>query len=202
MGQFFGQSVFFRTRDIIGLYKAQVLSFLESTTPAIFHAAHVHLNLLDRVQKRLLREVGVNEIDALCYYRLAPLEARRSIAMLGVPHRITLKIAPLQLEALFPSAPVCPASRTPTRLSTIRHSRQFVERFGHTDAFRRSLFGMVRVYNLLLHKIVEAPSVNIFQRLLQNGLRRAACSGMINWQSLFCPTSPPLHPASFQRILS
>jgi hypothetical protein len=93
---------FFTTPELVRLYKAQVLSFVESSTPALFHAAPSTLAWIDRVQARFLREVGLSEMEALRYFRLAPLRSRRDMAMLGALHRVNLSLAPSQLEAFFP----------------------------------------------------------------------------------------------------
>ena len=52
---------------------------------------------VDRVQRILLRELGISEVDALLNFRLAPLPSRRDMAMLGVLHKVTLGLAPPQL---------------------------------------------------------------------------------------------------------
>ena len=57
------------------------------------------------VQRRFLRELGVSEAAALSDYRLAPLEFRRDMAMLGAFHKVTLGLAPAQLMALFAAKP-------------------------------------------------------------------------------------------------
>ena len=93
---------FFITSELVHLYKAQVLSYVESRTPAIYHAARTTLDELDRVQRRFLRSIGVTELEALTEYRLAPLSARRDIAMLGLLHRVSHGLAPRPLAALFP----------------------------------------------------------------------------------------------------
>ena len=72
------------------LYKAQVVSYVETSTPAIFHASPNVLEPVDRVQRRLLRELKLSEVDALLNFRLAPLPSRRDMAMLGVVHKVTL----------------------------------------------------------------------------------------------------------------
>ena len=43
---------FFTTPEIFRLYKAQVLSYIEGCTPAIFHAAPSVLDRIDRVQRK------------------------------------------------------------------------------------------------------------------------------------------------------
>ena len=161
----------------------------------------MHLNLIDRVQRRFLREIDINDQAALLEYCLAPLAARRCMAMLGVLHRIVLGIAPPQLSCLFPRAETAPMGRMPTRLWEIRHDLQLCERYFHADVFARSLYGMVRIYNLLPQSVVNAVSVKNFQRLLQNGLKRAAAAELDDWQALFSPTVLPLEPAAFQQIL-
>ena len=96
----FGMSWLLRTRrfytdaDLVVLYKAHLLSYLEYRTPAIYHATRVVLGRLDAVQSRFLHDVGVNEVDALVHFRLAPLSARRDMAMLGLIHRTVLGKGP------------------------------------------------------------------------------------------------------------
>ena len=64
---------FFTCPELRGLYKAQILSYLESSTAAIYHAAPSTLAWIDRVQQRFLSEVCISELDALRDYNLAPL---------------------------------------------------------------------------------------------------------------------------------
>ena len=85
------------------LYKAQALSYVENSTPAIFHASPSVLEPVDRVQRRLLRQLGLSEVDALVSFRSAPFTLRRDMAMLGVLHKVTLGLAPPQLAAFFPA---------------------------------------------------------------------------------------------------
>ena len=144
---------FFATPEIFRMYKIQVLSYIESGTPALYHAAPSVLHRIDRVQLRFLRELGFSEVAALSEFRLASLEARRDVAMLGALHKITLRIAPAQLMALFPPlpAPVTgPDARTFDR-ERLRHWRPPHDcqlhagaKFQSSDALLRSLFGLVR----------------------------------------------------------
>ena len=64
---------FFSKRQLVRHYKAQVLSFVESTAAAYAHVAASVLDVVDRVQRRFLREIQISEEDALCSYNLAPL---------------------------------------------------------------------------------------------------------------------------------
>ena len=52
--------------------------------PGIYDAAPSVLSCIDRVQSRLICEIGMSEKQALEDFRLAPLCARRGMAMLGV----------------------------------------------------------------------------------------------------------------------
>ena len=191
---------YFTSPELMQLYKSQVLSYLESATPAIFHAAPSHLELVDRVQKRFLREIDISEHDALECFRLAPLCSRRCMAMLAILQRITLGIAPPQLKQMFPFA-VQTARHVSTRLELLRHNKQLQEHVASTDVFQRSLFGFVRVYNLLPQSVVDAVTIHIFQRHLQDGLRRAAQARISRWPDLFSPVAPPLVVQEFQQML-
>ncbi len=183
---------FFGERELVNLYKSLVLSFIESGMPAYYHAVSSVLLPIDRVQRRLLRELGLSEREALEKYKLAPLETRRDIAMLGLLHRISLGLAPSQLTELFPRA-LPPRPRLfsdTTRLHAIlrRHNRQFVERNGHTDVFRKSIFGLVASYNLLPQAIVDIPSVQCFQRELQKVVVKVAQRDLDGWPRVLSGT--------------
>ena len=183
---------FFTTPELFRMYKAQVLSNAESGTPALYHAAPSVLDRVDRVQRRFLRELGFSEEAALAHYRLAPLNSRRDMAMLGVLHKVNLGTAPKQLKELFPPrGPVeQPFDRQRLRRWRPPHTRQLhtEARFTSTDVLQRSLFGLVHLYNRLPQHLVEAKSVKEFQRKLQWGLKKCAESGVQDWQRLFSTT--------------
>ena len=189
---------FFSERQLMTLYKSRVLSFIEAGTPGYYHAAPSVLYLLDRVQHRLLRELQLSEDDALFYHNLAPLRARRDIAMLGLLHRRVLGQVSLQLTALFPFQQT-PLDRYSTRLASSRHPFQLEEPRFHTNVFRRSIFGLTVIYNLLPYHVIQAASVKRFQHLLQAALKSAFNIGMISWQSLFSPADRPCDAFTFQR---
>ena len=184
---------FFTTPEIFRMYKAQVLSFVESGTPALFHAARSVLDPVDRVQRRFLRELDYTEVDALNNFRLAPLEARRDMAMLGALHKVTLGVAPAQLMALFPPRAAPAPSRfghfDRQRLRYWRplHTRQLHSEAGFqaSDTLQRSLFGLVHCYNRLPPALVAEKTVKSFQRKLQWGLQNCANSGTPAWPQLF-----------------
>ena len=71
----------FTTPEIFRLYNAQVLSYIESSTPDIFNAAPPVLDRIDTVQRKFLCEMGFSELGAF--------------------HKITIGIAPNQLSTGF-----------------------------------------------------------------------------------------------------
>ena len=192
---------FFSKHQLINLYKSQVLSYLESGTAAYYHAADSVLQSIDRVQRRLVRELDLTEEFVLEKYRLAPLASRRDMAMLGFLHRVVLGDVPDQLRELFPRQP--PPTHDPTtRLSVRRHSCQLVEPAFRTDVLKRSIFGLVVIYNLLPSKVVASKSIKLFQRMLQGALRRAAAANIPDWSFLFAPDKRLLRPIAFQDLFS
>ena len=67
-----------------------------------YHAAVSVLDGVDRVQRRLLRELGLTELESLMRCRLAPLPSRRDIFVMGVLHKVVLGLALPQLAGCFP----------------------------------------------------------------------------------------------------
>ena len=68
------------------------------------HALDSVLSVIDRIQHRCCRELGISELQALEWYRLPPLPTRRDIAMLGLMHRRVLGLGPVQFHDLLPFA--------------------------------------------------------------------------------------------------
>ena len=180
---------FFTTPEIFLMYKAQILSYIESKTSGLYHAAPSVLDRIDRVQRRFLRELGFSEIQALELFRLAPLPCRRDMAMLGALHKITLGLAPSQLSDLFP---ILGTVREPFLTRNLRgwmllHNRQLGTPATSMSSgiMNRSLFGICRCYNLLSQAMINLGSVKLFHRHLQIGLRAYALTGVEDWQKLF-----------------
>ena len=169
--------------SLVRLYKAQVLSFMESSTAAIAHAAPTLLDAIDSVHRRFLRELGIDEIDALREFSLPPLSVRRDISMLGVIHRSARREGPPQFQRLFPLVSV--DRNYWTRTLVRRHHLQVQERyvFNSTDVIKRSAFGLVPVYNALPSCVVGLR-VRRFQSSLQRAiLRRATAHPDSNWSA-------------------
>ena len=64
---------------MINLYKAHILSVIEYSTPAISHTSATTLAPLDKIQARLLCELGLSPEEALIDYQFAPFHSRRNI---------------------------------------------------------------------------------------------------------------------------
>ena len=62
----------------------------ENSAVGVYYASDSTLAVLDSVQARFLRAVGLSEVEALCNFSFAPLKIRRDIAILGMLHRVNL----------------------------------------------------------------------------------------------------------------
>ena len=136
---------YYRVRELVTSYKANVLPHLEFSSGSIYHATDTTLKPLENVQKHFLEELGLPPTSAFLDYNLAPLRVRRDIGLLGLLHSCALGHAHQDFLQLCPLDSSEPMRRT--RLQSHRHSRQLVDRV--LDLFRRSIFGLVRIYNLL-----------------------------------------------------
>ena len=85
---------FYVDADILVTFKAHILSFIEYRTITIAHAAPSELQPLDDILTRLLVRLGISREDALMTFNLAPLNARRDIALLGIIHKAALRNGP------------------------------------------------------------------------------------------------------------
>ena len=199
---------FYSQRELMKLYKAQVLSFIESRTSAIHHAAPSVLDKIDRVQRRFIREIGLSETEALVRYKLAPLAARRDIAMLGLLHRASHGRAPAPLSELLLSGEQPDRSLFGMSLrGATRHHRQIPEflsrtsRGTHTDVLRRSCFGLATVWNMLPVEVANAKTTKTCQRRLQQCLiRRALQAPDSHWPHFFLHDARVMPVHIFQRL--
>ena len=175
------------TATLISLYKSHILSYLEGATPALFHAAPRVLQIIDDIQENFLLQIEVSALDAFLSYNLAPLRLRRNIAMLGVLYKVSHGIAPAALAGLF---------KTYGRGALSSHGFVPAERFhsyalhdpiepSHPVIIKRSLFGMVRVYNRLPQALVQLKTTQAFQRGLQQRAKRAATDLLDDWHLMF-----------------
>ena len=179
---------FFSDYHTVQLYKAHILSYLEYRTAAIYHASSSRLQSLDSIQRRALRMAGMTEHDALMHCKLAPLQIRRDLGMLGIIHRCVLGKGPAHFKEIFKrSEEACTSGRT-TRLANRRHGLQLQEYRGSQNFIKQSILGLVTVYNLLPARIVEGcKSVRNFQGALQQLVKDRATAGMEDWETTFSP---------------
>ena len=67
-----------KTPEVFRVYTAQVLSYIDSGTPALHRVAPSVLDRVDRSQHCFLRELGCGEVAALNDFRLTLLVSRRA----------------------------------------------------------------------------------------------------------------------------
>ena len=177
---------FLNTLALVGMYKSEVLPTVEFPTPAVYHCEATTLDELDRVQRRFLRAVNLTAEQALEQYKLAPLQARRDMAMLGLVHRTVLGSGPEHFRKWFFTAEG-PKHNHATRCQTNKHSKQLHDYVdgSHTELLRRSALGLTRVYNQLKQATVDAKTVRVFQRKLQERLKTLAREQAPHWEATF-----------------
>ena len=181
---------------LVSLYKAQLLSFIEYRTSAIYHVCDTALALLDDVHDRVLNAANITDLEALNSHKLAPLCVRRDIAMLGLIHRTVLGRGPAHFRSLFK------ADVRARREGVGKHSLQLQSLPDHYSDFllpgsspaqyiQNSAHGLVRIYNLLPACIVEASAcVPSFQRALQALVQERANSNYCDWKRTLSPRVP------------
>ena len=167
------------------MYKSHVLSFLESGVPAYYHARPSILKLVDEVQSDFLESICVSKRDALLKFNLGPLRLRRDIQMLGILHKVVLGIAPIPLHNLFKRG-ACDLRKFGIQSDTKSHNKQLYDPAGTKCPvlLKRSLFGLIFVYNRLPQKVVDAISVQHFQRKLLC-IAKDQVDTNPNWDSVF-----------------
>ena len=164
-------------------YKAHVLCLLEQSCVSIYHASQTHLEVLNRLQRSFICELGLTDETAFLQYKLAPLELRRDIAALGLLHKIQLGEAHSDFDGLFPKA--IEPYPTHTRHGARRHGRQFREISGSSYYFNQSLFGLTKVYNVLPEYAVSCQTVASFQTALTKDAKFACQAGKREWMSMY-----------------
>ena len=167
----------FSTEDLVTQYKQQVLSFIEYRTGAIYHATATVLRQLDGIQERFLRDLGITKEAALLDLNLAPLAMRRDIALLGVLHRAAIGEGPVQFREYF------------VRKEGSWRLHDHLENENASLLMRRSIWGLVRVYNTLAGAL-QCSSVKDLQMLLQERAKRVAAKQLLpeaDWAQLYSP---------------
>jgi hypothetical protein len=178
------------TIDLMLLVKSHILSYLEYRTAAVYHACTTALLPLDRVLERFLRDICVNEIDALMSFNLAPLTTRRDLAMLGLIHRTVLGNGPAHFSRWFKPASAQTLRRSTRQCRNSIRPLQPIETGRQLCVCRRSAFGLVSIYNMLPNAAVAKDSEKEFQAELSRLVKREAASGNPTWLDLFSPRMP------------
>ena len=182
---------FFCGLQLVDLYKAQLLGFIEYRTPAIYHACCSLLAPLDEIQAQILAAAGMSPAEALMICNLAPLSARRDMAMLGAIHRSVLGYGPSQLHQFFRRTYVPVRGRHAFQLHEWQDgdvSDYSLPGSAPAQYIARSTLGLAAIYNRLPASIVETSStVSTFQACLQDLMRQRICGGDERWQLLFSP---------------
>ena len=135
--------------------------------------------------------VECTETEALMEFSLAPLAARRDIAMLGVIHRTVLGKGPEHFQQFFRPEEATKKTRW-TRQAARRHAKQLEDprKGAFPELLRRSALGLVAVYNLLPKEVVTANTVKDFQKQLQGLLKQRATAGCEDWAETLSPRIP------------
>ena len=180
-----GTTGYYDVKAMMKQFKSHVLCLLEASSCSIFHASQVHLESVDKVQTQFVHALGLTEEEAFLTHNLAPLKLRRDIAMMGLLHKIQLGLAHPDFENLLPREHDS-IDRAPTRHAARRHGRQFKEFWGNSSYFNHSIFGAVRVYNVLPTYAVSAKSVHDFQHLLTKDARFQCQLGNASWIRMYC----------------
>ena len=115
----------------------------------------------------------MDETTALLQFRLAPLQTRRDMAMLGVLHRTVLGKGPVQIRRHFAKG---------SNGNLVDPREEFK---GHL--IKRSAFGLVAVYNRLPSTCRQQKSVKEFQRQLQLVITELAKAGCNIWKERYSP---------------
>ena len=192
---------FFAPAALIRLYKSHILSYVEFATPAVHHAPGFFLGQIDRVQAVFLEKLEISAAVALLNFNLAPLSTRRDVAVMGLLFRIATGCAPSPFNLLIQRSE---GVRFPKRLRNpaIQHRLQLRDPIDgtHSNAMERSVLGLVYSFNMLPDHVIGVSSVQLFQRLLQNGVKNAVRRGLDNWESFLRSGVKRMSLASYQDV--
>ena len=111
---------------------------------------------------------------------------RRDVAMLGLLYKVSRGVAPMAIQKLFSMNPCSLHNHGFAPLDS-RHQYQIHDpvEVGHPAIIRRSIFGLIRIFNKLTADLVEAKSVRIFQRSLQRLALNDAKTEKEGWKLMF-----------------
>ena len=169
-------------KDLIGQFKTHVWGIMEQNNGAIFHASRYLLEKLDSCQRSFLKKLDMNEEAAFLDFNFAPPSLRRDIGILGMLHKRVLGLAHPIFDRLLPFH--CESHGA----STGSHTKQLYGHILQADfqlhLHKRSIFGMVHIYNRLPQEIIDSETVALFQSKLTK-LARSSCKEELAWQAMF-----------------
>lgn len=130
----------YNKRGLVCQYKAHVLSIVEGSIGAIYHASTSLLRKVEGVQASFLHAIGLSASEAFLVYNLAPLQLRRDIAILGVLFEVANGLAHPEFAALFPFDVRMRSWHT--RLDESRHNKQLLDlcNDSYSEMMNRSIF--------------------------------------------------------------
>ena len=194
---------YYDKEDLVKQFKTHVWCILEGNVGGFYHACDTILGRLDQVQESFERALDFAPGETFFAYNLIPLTTRRDIAMLGFIFRCAEGLAPEALQLLFPGASQV-GHCYPTRFREDRHPIQLEElRTGtHHALLRRSVFGLVRIWNRLPAEVVMAKNIEKFQSGLTDMVRTASRRGVQEWARLFSPRPEIVNEARFFQSLA
>ena len=113
--------------DVLGrasVYKAQIRSVLEYASLCWMNASPTTLQLLDRIQKKALHIIGLDEVEARTNLNIPSLHHRRQVAAAAVVlYKMRTGLCPEDLKKLVPP-PYRIRRATRSSLSTPSHALQ------------------------------------------------------------------------------
>jgi len=134
------------------VYKAQVRSVMEYASLSWMSASTTTLGLLDSIQRKALRIIGVSEEEARTELNITSLHQRRQVAAATVLYKMHTSLCPPDLKALLPK-PFLVRRATRSSLSMPCHALTVpVSRTISTG--RTFIHTAVRVWNSLPDKVV------------------------------------------------
>ena len=156
---------------------------MEIHNGGLFHAASYLLAKFDSVQTHFLHEIGITVSDAFLKFNFAPPTLRRNIGVLGLIHKRVLGNAHPVYQQLLPFFNDVFGYARPG------HDKQL---YGHIldvrfqlTLYKRSIFGMVDVYNALPQAVIDTKTVQEFQSELTKIARVRCRTDAANWESSF-----------------
>ena len=140
------------------VYKAQVRSVMEYASLSWMGASPTTLGLLDSIQRKALRIIGISEDEASSKLKITPLHQRRQVAAATVLYKMHTRLCPTDLKALLPH-PYVVKRATRSSLSMPCHALTVpVSRTLSTG--RTFIHNAVHVWNSLPDNVVGTISDN------------------------------------------